>query len=445
MSLLASRRTVSFLITCCIVQSSSFSFVLAQVVAPANIAEMRQRLCENSSQVHSLSVTVSYKQRALVDPNLLKRYLNQVYLRDDRHTIAFKGGKRYREIRQPKSAIPIGDPWVIAELPPDAPKVVVDNNKKLREQMESVRKMIKGAPHAVSFSKDPLGLPPLERWGLADGEELRHFGSDGGEIFAVGIDKYYKHPFDSEYLGAVGMLAADPVRDADKDALQDFDTSISLCQLLQSTTNHMRITADTGDDRLKIGLERSFQSLGLSWHEKFLFDLEHGMMPISRVLQDIKTSMRLRSWVFSEARQIIPGVWLPNKITMTLYAPPWADAENAGKPFIETDMVLLDVLVNDEVPDSLFEVKFDPGTKVANFPQGRKLGLRNGSPLFYNMPADDRQLESVIGEASHITPKAGFGARSWFVSGNLLLLAGMITLILVRRRIAIKNRPSTHN
>ncbi len=370
----------------------------------------------------------------MVDPNLLKQYLNQVYLRDDTHTFAFKGEKRYREITQPKSTMPIGDPWIIPELPPDAPKAVVEDNKVLREQMESIKKMVKSAPHAVSFSKDPLGLPPFERWGCT-GVELRHLGSDGGEIFTVGTDKFYKHPFNSEYLGSVGMAAIDPVLEADPQELQDLNASINLCRLLQSAGPAVRVGSVTGGDQPRVYLERSFEGGGLNLRERFEFDPNHGLTPVSRSLQDAKTNLVMRSWVFSDPTEVIKGLWLPKKVIMTLHAPPWGPVEYGGKPFLETHMTLLKTLINEEVPDSLFEVKFDPGMKVANFPEGRKLGLRGGSPLFYNMPADSRQLDEVIAEAAHIASRDGqlrWGSRRWLIAGNLVLLIAVIGFSLYR-------------
>ena len=90
--------------------------------------------------------------------------------------------------------------------------------------------------------------------------------------------------------------------------------------------------------------------------------------------------------------------------------------------------------IND-VPDSLFQLDFKPGTLVRDMAAARELGLGKGKAIQYIVPADASMLNEVVEKAKRDAISTHHRSRivAWLVWGNVALLAAIALWYVARR------------
>lgn len=389
------------------------------VVPPANPLQAAQRiLSDRSSTVWAMKIVVDVKQNALASPELLRKYLNQVYLRKDSHTFAYKRDMRFLQIVQPGVVESLGDEASLPVPYSGATPESIDRISQIRKEKENVLKLAQRTPHAASYStSSKIELPERETWAYAGGAELRHLAEKQGEVFSINEDHYYTRPFNSEYLDYTGISVTDPAflgSNLDPHPL-------ALGNDLASALAGREFTvASATEDRLGLlQIERVTTHEGQSYIECFTLSPQLGYLPISRVLEGYPSRQRVGEWTYTDPVSIAPQTWIYGKMLMKLYAP--LDATEAPRtPLIETLFTLDSFAINDEVPDELFQLSFPPGTRISDFVEGRRLGRQN-KILAYTMPATGEQLDDVIHSAVMGQNRSSGWRHSLLIYGNIAL------------------------
>jgi hypothetical protein len=139
----------------------------------------------------------------------------------------------------------------------------------------------------------------------------------------------------------------------------------------------------------------------------------------------------VRQVICDDFRQIIPGVWYPQRIVADECPYPSGRPKDLlGKPLIRYTLVVENIHAND-VPDAIFTPKIPPGTLISD---GRF--LKNTQPIVYKQPADetdlDRIISGLVSDAGGVPPSKS-AKLTTFVLLNGLAVGGILVFLWMRR------------
>ncbi|UCF17258.1 MAG: hypothetical protein JSW59_07310 [Phycisphaerales bacterium] len=110
-----------------------------------------------------------------------------------------------------------------------------------------------------------------------------------------------------------------------------------------------------------IGQARGLAGQSYRWYVGVEDRRLHGLMWLSN------NKSRVEYWM-SDYKEVRPGCWLPMTQGCDAYA-----EDTCGPPYVDvhTDLKVVDVRINEELPDELFEMKLEEGVKVVDSRRGR--------------------------------------------------------------------------
>jgi hypothetical protein len=173
--------------------------------------------------------------------------------------------------------------------------------------------------------------------------------------------------------------------------------------------------------------------------EKIWLDPKLGYALRKRDILDPE-SKRLRwRWLSRGFVEVETGVWLPKECWQEVCGPSAAPAPYAGKPLLRYVYTVTKLNINN-VPDSLFEMRIEPGLTVLD---ATILPPKDGQNqvISYIMPADQKQLDHTIQDALSRTERIQAQSMPvkvfWWVSGAIV---GGVALYLLGRWCVIRTR-----
>jgi hypothetical protein len=142
-------------------------------------------------------------------------------------------------------------------------------------------------------------------------------------------------------------------------------------------------------------------------------------------------SVEHREWQ-SDFREVATGVWLPFRSRSVKYAIGDAAAQQPGSIVNRDDIVAMRLAVNDDVPDSLFKLSFQPGTVVMD-------RVRN---VTYRVGENGEELnpESQVARPMFAGDRAAPRASIWLWVNAAIVAA--LAAFLVMRSLKKKRQPA---
>lgn len=392
------------------------------------VAEVRAEIEAQRARTTALLVSYATKQTALAEPAILVKYLNKLYLRNDRIEDAFKGPKRFHKVSQPSQAAPIA-PLAPPEVDPNAPPAIRENQERLRKAYEDNAAKTKASAKAPGKS-EKITFQPEEAWAYnGNGLDLKRLIRGLSEVHDYRKDGT-RMVFQSGYLQNVGWEPDDPTFPK---AAREVRNAMTLPGVFSVFQYKVKPTTETVEDgSVCVVLTGRGTLASLEVEDKLWLDLDHGLMLRRHELAQVSDgTIGLR--VVADEPKSVPGaegIYLPGRCRFFEFAPPYAPANLKGKGLAQTEMTLLESKANDLVPDSLFELTAPPGTLVNNYRMGNEIGLQAGYPVEFVVPADANKLDSVINQAQQAASRtrAQSSGSRWLIMINL---AGVVVLALV--------------
>ncbi len=405
-------------------------------------AEVRAAIEAQRARTPALWVTYATKQTALADPATLQKYLNKIYLRNDRSEDAFKGPKRFHKVNQPEEVDSIAPP-APPVVDPDAPPATRENQERLRKQYEE--NAARASKSTRSARSERLGFQPQEAWAYnGNGLDLKRLVPGLAEIYDYRRNGSMM-AFQSSYFFNVGWEPPDPTM---RPEVKENRAAMSLPGIF----DRFRHEARPAPEMLKDGsacvvLSGRGSMAGVETIDTLWFDLDHGLM-LRRHEMALPGDAMVRTLFVAEDPQEVPGatgIFLPRRCRFFECAPVHAPGSLRSKPLAQTEMTVLECKANDLVPDSLFELPAPPGTLVEDYRKGADLGLKPGYPLEFTAPADAAELDRAIDHARRLATSSGTSAqpdrRRWFLWLNLAAVAVVVLVVAVRRLLRRMPRP----
>lgn len=357
-------------------------------------AEARERIADKMRKLHALSMEVEIKREPRADTKTLRKWLNKAPLRNDVEEIAFKGGKRH--LRHEEAPIQ----WTMdgmerPEVDPAASAGVQASQREQQRQFDEVAKQVRLARAIDGKDKLPKdkNRPAQHQTTAFNGDQMRRWEESRGRGYICATRSPLKHQFGSLYLSSVGVYLDDPALSKAENRQQ---REAFLPEAIER--GKYEASADTLDGvrcmRLE-GAAASDQQPGI--FESWWLDLDHALMVRRRELLDSPGGNVLMRVNNSGPKEFVPGVWMPMECEMEEFAPANAPRELRKGPLVVTSLRVRKWSV--DVADETFDLRFPPGTVVADGALAEAEGLGSGAAIEYIMPADAGQLDAVAREA----------------------------------------------
>ncbi len=403
------------------------------------VAEVRAEIDAQRTRTPALWIIYETKQTALDEPATLAKYLNKLFLRNDRSEDAFKGPKRLHKVKQPGEVDPIAPP-APPVVDPDAPAAIRENQERVREHFEE--NAAKATKSAAPAGLRKLSFQPEEAWAYnGNGLDLRRL------VLGLAEVQDYRNTgsmmtFQSGYFHSVGWEPDDPTIPKEKKAVRVAMTLPGALDAFRYDTRSALESAEDGSACVVLSGQR--KQGGLEIRSTIWLDVDHGLM-IRRNEQSTGDGTVGYRIVADDPRPVpgSSGIFLPGRCRLFEFAPYYAPGNLKGKALAQTEMTLLDCKANDLVPDSIFELTPPPGTLVNDYRKGADIGLKTGYPLEFVVPADASELDRVIDEARReVTARQvqSSGSRL-FVLLNVVGVAVLVLVVAGRRFFRQPTRP----
>ena len=132
--------------------------------------------------------------------------------------------------------------------------------------------------------------------------------------------------------------------------------------------------------------------------------------------------VKYRAW-HSDFREVAAGIWLPFRSRSVMYAVGDAATHQPGTIVKRDDILALRLAVNDDVPDSLFKLSFQPGTVVLDEVRG----------VTYRVGVNGEELdpESEVARPMFAGDRAAARASIWLWV-NAAIVATLAVFLVVR-------------
>ena len=137
--------------------------------------------------------------------------------------------------------------------------------------------------------------------------------------------------------------------------------------------------------------------------------------------------VKYRAW-HSDFKEVAAGIWLPFRLRSVTYAIGDAAAQQTGSIVNRDDIVALRLAVNDDVPDSLFKLSFQPGTYVTDEVRGVTYTVgENGEEL----DPESEVARAMLG-GDRAAPRASIWL--WVNAAIVAALAGFLVMRSLKKR-----------
>lgn len=281
---------------------------------------------------------------------------------------------------------------------------------------------VKGAKRLYEVRNSSAGsaklTPGMNRDGMSfDGRETRILlRSDCGRIWSGDMRAQYDAP--DQFLALQGYPKADYRFRIPKCS---FEPPCDFAVLLRSTDYR----ADGHDDVAGATCLRVTSATDCLWLDPAR---QHAL--IKREVRDASGELRCR-YSCDDFAELLPHLWLARRIVMELI--------DGGEVTVRSRMELVDVDVT-EVPDALFTLRFEPGTRINDMNRMPKLASGVQPVVGYDMPARPEDLDRVASAAvdrNREAIEAAFHSRGrawrWGILVVNILIVFAICALLFRR------------
>lgn len=382
-----------------------------EAAGSVTVDEVAAAVRKQFDRVRSLDVQFDFEAQALTSEEDVKRFLRIVYLTREQRRQAFKGpSKRYAKFVRP-AVVPTIAQGVPFEFGPNepAPQASGDGTGPRRPGADT--------PEAIS--------QPPEVESAFNGDVLRRKMSGMDSIIVDSAS----HPTDrgwiqQDYLHCLDMVQPDVFNAASDRAEHNLALALSKFEY-----------------RLEPGREpvedASCLVLTREGHEKVWLDPAAGYALRRREVLDPASGLPRMRFTTHDLREVEPGLWIPYLCHWERFGPSWAPAEQRGKPLFRYVLSVKALNVNN-VPDSLFELAFAPGSPVVDRTHVGEDGKRD--PVAFNMPADPKRIDEAIQTALKnrdvVRPGVISGDPSrlrWTALGAVILLCGFCAWYVYRK------------
>lgn len=349
-----------------------------------------------SRSLQSLYVEYRIKSEPLGPLKEIRRQLFTLYFEDEEKVFAFKGPKRYSKLTCATQGV----------------------------HADFLLKDTRGQPKRILTTSDAEYA--------FDGERLYYIngtmGSDRGLAAIVPIDRNSDSDasyFDQEYMRWAVRTLPD-VLNVDKDRANYSLLGLidaNKCRLLAQSTEVDGARCAIVEWRAQGKLWNEDETWGIEWWRHSLWcDALLGYAP-RRYEVRLESSGSLASlYGFSDFVEVTNGVWFPRIGYWDRYALGHIPSQVRNVPLLRYSFQVGEIHAND-VKDNLFALSFAPGALVRD-----ERYLKNGTPIYYSMPADASDLDAAIelALAGHGIGESVPSRRLW-----LRLSIGLLALIFV--------------
>jgi hypothetical protein len=383
---------------------------------PSSLPDIQALLEQKHTLVRSLHVSYEVRAVPLASPESVKKFLAVEFLISEERSYAMKGVKEYYRFKRPSTAdriAPNTEPDYSTIPGGDAIKSTLDRERAIVERSDpGALKRLRAGPVRMN--------PELEV--AFDGTVIRRksFGGIGADIWKPENLPASGMWFEREFLWTSGLAAPNTI--ASTSYLNAFD----LPGLLGRGEFKLQPGKETIDGQPCVVLVSA-------QNDRVWLDPSLGYAIRKRERFHPETGALKERWHNTEFREVLPGLWLPWSWHVDRCPSHLAPADVRGKPLLRYGSQVKTLELNN-VPDSLFELKFDPGTSVMD--TTLKPATKEGpEPVGYVQPADPSQLDEVIHKALGKTPPSS--ALSWWslaLMGAVSLLAVTALLLWMWRR-----------
>jgi hypothetical protein len=353
--------------------------ILARGAESEAAREIKARYAKQVDRIKSLDVTYKLDTRSNLSAEKLlslPEYMNQLFLAKEEWRWAFKGDKRYSRLIQPAHRELLAQTdenglFKPAEPAADAPELIKQNQKQLKESYERTVANIKadrarGLKHGVASLAD---VSPSER------DQIRAF--NGRSIWFQRLNHYEVWPATSRpnwfqisyYLAAVGLHVPDP---RGEEQLVKAQSIFSLASRIKDPSYDLEPGTEVVDGSTCVVLKGSLNSTappGLfkgDLTDRLWLDRDHGMVLRKREMAlDGKVNHR---WLNTDLKEVEPGIWLPMTTRNEQFpSKPVPDLE--GKPVMVVEIRVQKLEIN-HVSDALFDMKPKQGAVIEDLRGG---------------------------------------------------------------------------
>jgi hypothetical protein len=142
--------------------------------------------------------------------------------------------------------------------------------------------------------------------------------------------------------------------------------------------------------------------------------------------------IEIRRW-HSAFKEVAKGIWLPYRLVSVTYAVRDTASVARGAIVGRDDVVAVRLAVNDEVPDSLFELRFKPGTIVTDEVRGVHYMVGNNGEELSPQSDEARRLFNGITDTSSIVDRRA-SIWFWINAAVVTALGGFLLMRILRKR-----------
>jgi len=398
---------------------------------PPSVEEICRVVRAQRTALTSFDIEVDTSEEHFVDPETILKYWGRSGFHNGKERFAFKGGKRYMQLRVQRTTAKFDDrsrPVVTPDMPP----AVQEYQRQRQEAFDSARKISmeprtkyadpdveKNRPEVLRMiPKDEKDRtkPPFPAKQVYNGKTLWiHQNALNGQIHLANGRYAPGNQFAFPFLQLSAVYIEDPTQ---KSELSAVAKAIMFPGLLKRFA--YSITADVLDGVRcwRLDGQCGTDADGWAFKDRWWLDPSKGYVPLRREGFEPHSEKPLWRALFTELREVTPGWWLPMLTTVEEFAPSYAPPELGKKPLSITRYRV--TRCEFDVPDDLFEYQFPKGTIVADWRDSRMK-----SPALY------REGENPLDE-SIFTVQGVSDFSLWLLVsigvGGLLLAAGAVVL-----------------
>jgi hypothetical protein len=329
-------------------------------------------------RIKSLEVAYKRETKSNLSPEKLRampEHMNQLFLPLDEWHEAFKGQKRYGQQIQPEPInylAPLDANGLFAppEPPADAPPVIKENQKQLKEQYaRAIANMKAQEARGVHPAKRDPAKRDLSKQNVTrafNGKTLwmKQPTSKHGDRFTVWPNASKADWFQvSPYLSSVGLHVPDP---SGREMVRQAQAMFQVAEWIEDRSYDLEMKTEVVDGSTCVILKGSLNSLlqpgflAGNLTDRIWLDRDHGLVLRRREMaRDGTVTMR---WENSHLKEVEPGMWLPMSTRQEQF-PVRPVLELNGKPVLIEEIQVKSLTVN-KVPDDLFDMTPKTGDAI---------------------------------------------------------------------------------
>jgi hypothetical protein len=339
---------------------------------------IKAQFAHQVERIKSLEVAYKLETRSNLSPEKLRalpEHMNQLFLPQDEWHVAFKGEKRYSQQIQPEhvtylAPVDANGLFVPPEPPADAPPVIKENQKQLREQYDRAIASMKAieARGARTPKRDPSKRERSEQdvTRAFNGKTLwvKQPMSPKGDRYEVWKTSSKPNFFQiSAYLASVGLHVRDPLGGDD---VRKAQAIFQVADWIKDRSYDLEPKTEVVDGSTCIILKGSLNSILQPGYligdlsDRIWLDRDHGLVLRKREMyRDGTVTFR---WVNTDLKEVEPGIWLPMSTRQEEF-PSKPIPELNGKPVLIEEIKVQSLTIN-KVSDDRFDMTPKPGDAI---------------------------------------------------------------------------------